>query len=76
MEVGLEVHDGAGDVLGQAVVDFVGDELPLLFLDFEQSAEHAAFMLQFEPRLLQGKRVRIAKQRLGLRWRLCRQGGR
>ena len=57
-------------------MDFVGDELPLLFLDFEQSAEHAAFMLQFEPRLLQGKRVRIAKQRLGRRRRLWRQGGR
>ena len=36
MLIDIELHDGTGKVLGQAVVDFVGDQLPFMVAGFQQ----------------------------------------
>ena len=43
---GLELHDRPGQLLGQSVVDFVGDELPFVVAGLQQVFEGAMFSLQ------------------------------
>ena len=46
MLIDIELHDRAGKVLGQAVVDFVGDQLPFVVAGLQQVPEGAMFPLQ------------------------------
>ena len=42
----LELHDRPGQLLGQPVVDFVGDELPFVIAGVQQVLEVAVFLRQ------------------------------
>ena len=42
----LQVHHGPGEILGEPVVDFVRDKLPLAFLDLQQLPEHVPFVAE------------------------------
>ena len=48
----LELHDRPGQLLGQPVVDFVGDELPFVVAGVQQVLEVAVFLRQFRSTLL------------------------
>ena len=46
MVVDLELHDRPGQLLGQSVVDVVGDQLPFVVAGLEHVLESSAFPLQ------------------------------
>ena len=43
---GLQLHDGGSQRLGQTVVDFVGDQLALVIVRFQQLSQHAVLLAQ------------------------------
>ena len=46
MFAGLQLHHRPGEILGESVVNLIGDELPLAFLDLEQPPQQVSLVLQ------------------------------
>ena len=80
----LELHDRPGQLLGQPVVDFVGDELPFVVAGVQQVLEVAVFLRQCLLGLLAIRDVSVRNLRVGTlalvrlarQWRGPRSNGR